>query len=190
MVQLAYGTVVSVVYLTIQVAAAPFRKRSDEFFAAACSFLLVMLFVVSGIYKYGALLQLQEIQVKMSPEQQTDYLIPYVHLSSILLATSIGALVALGLILAVLAMHDVVQRDKDRRAALARRLRYTRNDEDVKPAALPSWPVWLLQRSECPATQPGPHHLFLSHNWAQGQVLPQHQETPQPYYGTHCPWPW
>ena len=175
MEQLAYGTVISIIYLTLQTVAAPFRKRSDEFFAAACSFLLVTLFVCCGIYKYGSLLQLADVQAKLSPEQKTDYLMSHVSLSSIILATSVGALVALGMILAALAGGDVVQHYQEMRAGLARRLRYTKTDQDVVPPPIPEWrqdappasAPWLPKRSQCPFNQVGAFHLFLSHNWAQ-----------------------
>ena len=49
--QLAYGTLISIVYLAIQLIAGPYRKQSDDFFAAVCGLLLATMFVVCIFYK-------------------------------------------------------------------------------------------------------------------------------------------
>ena len=73
--QLSYGTTVSLLYLVIQLSAAPFKSTADDYFAAGCSLVLCLQFLTCIFYKYGALTQQKELQTIMSLEQQGDYLV-------------------------------------------------------------------------------------------------------------------
>ena len=68
-----------------------------------------MLFVISILYKMGTLTQMEEMQRMMSPEQKSDFLLPYVSLSGIMLALCISGIVAFGLIVLVLLADDVLK---------------------------------------------------------------------------------
>ena len=53
--QIAMATIVTAVYLLVQLNAKPFKNPADDFLAASASFALLMLFFCSVIYKYIAL---------------------------------------------------------------------------------------------------------------------------------------
>lgn len=192
MEQLAYGAVVSVIYLLLQTVTAPYRKKNDEFLASACSFLLVVLFLSLGaclrgticssvllleprlaltscavVYKNGILIQVDDLQNVMSIEQKADYNHDYMQVTWSIFASCVGALVALGVIMVTLGVQEARRRRREDLTSRARRLRYTKNGREVDVQALPAWASWLIPRSECSRSQPGPHHIFLSHNWAQ-----------------------
>lgn len=150
-----------------QLIVGPYSSRSDEFFATSCNFLLVILYVCCGTFRFGELTHSADVQKLMSPEEREEYLIPYVALSSIMFATCTGVLVVLGIILLFLAIQDTEYRRRAARSAMMRRLRYISNDKEVELIQLPEWPAHLIPRSQCLPTQPGPFHIFLSHNWAQ-----------------------
>lgn len=67
--QLAYGTMVTLVYLTVQITASPYRNPSDDFFATGCSLAIAMFFLCSLIFKYTELTQVVYLQERMSSEQ-------------------------------------------------------------------------------------------------------------------------
>ena len=144
--QLSYGTTVSLIYLVLQQAASPFKSTADDYFAAGCSLVLSLQFLVCNYYKFGALTQLPEVQAVMSLEQKGTYLVSYVTLSSILVATSLGGFILLAIVLSVQLGNEAAQRAK------ARRLRYEADNSEVVP----------------PAVAKGERfHLFLSHTWLQ-----------------------
>ena len=151
--QLGYGTLVAFVYLIIQLVAAPYRKQSDNFFAAACSLFLFVMFFASIFYKVAALTQLSEFQDLMSSEQKSDFHPPYVALSLSLFGSSVGALVSLGVLFVVLGGEEAHRAQLEARAAKARRLRYVKDDAEV---------VALEALA-------GHFHTFLSHVWGTGQ---------------------
>lgn len=167
--QLAYGSLASLIFLACQLFAAPYRDVWDNFFAAANSLLLSIVFLTSTIYKYGALTQLNDLQGIMSIEQQDNYNPPFVTLSLVLFGASAGSFVILAFICLVLAIKERQRLRLEKHAALARRLRYVHNSSYVEPAPLPDWPTYLIPKSKCPPRQPGPFHIFLSHSWAHGQ---------------------
>ena len=134
--QLAYATLVSVLYLAIQSIASPFKDVYDDFMAAACSLALVVLFILCGLYKFAALTDLDDVQRVMSLELKLDYLTSYVSLSTILMLACLSAFLVLGSIVTVLAFEDERRRRHDARVALARRLRYKDGGEEVDLGAL------------------------------------------------------
>jgi len=90
-------------------------------------------------------------------EQRKDYSPQYVALSSVLFATCIGAIVMLAIVLTVLAGIEV------RKSSQQRRLCWCSTGVDVKLPPPPPAPKWWAHKEITP------WHLFLSHNWAQGQ---------------------
>ena len=123
--QLSFATFITLLYLAIQLAASPFKRLADDFLAATCSLALSMLFLLSLIYKFGALTQLDDVQEVMSLELQADYVVSYVWLSGILWATCMSTFAALGVIATKLVTDEALER------ARGRRLVYIMNDQEV-----------------------------------------------------------
>ena len=155
--QLAYGALVAILYLVIQLQAAPYRNEADQHMAAACSLCLVVLFVCCIFYKYGALTQLDDLQERMSVEQRSDYVVPYVSLSAVLLLSCAGAIIALGVIIVVQVAQEAERVRQETQAKSTRRLRRQADGKEVELSAIE------------PAEGGRSYHLFLSHTWAQGQ---------------------
>ena len=129
--QLAYATLVNILYLAIQMNASPFESPYDGFMASSCSMSLTVLFVLCGWYKFGALTQLEKVQGVMSPELKKDFLASYVSLSGILWLASLGAFLVLGLVVGKLARDEAKRRRHEAKSAVARRLRYLDSHEEV-----------------------------------------------------------
>ena len=174
-VQLAYATLFTLLYLTIQVKASPFDNPSDDFLATTCSAALSSLFMLSILYKYGEMTQVEVLQAVMSIELKKSHLVHFPSVSAILFASCIAAFVALGVITLKLAGEEAA------RKILAPKLRYLRGDELVKIPKLTMSLNEMIQRGglyaalrdntvEEPMPTAGPFHLFLSHNWKHGQV--------------------
>ena len=150
--QIAYGTLVALVYLTIQTIASPFAKSSDNFFASGCSLLLAILFVCSVFYKFSALTSLEDLQRVMSTGQKSDYRPPHMALTATILGTCVGAFVLLAMIIGCLATEEARRMRKEARAALARRLLTVKGGQEV----------------QAPPIAENEFHLFLSHVWSTG----------------------
>ena len=63
--QLAYGNLIAIIYAAIQAVTSPYRKPSDDFFAAALSLALAVLLLCATFFKYAALTELGEMQAVM-----------------------------------------------------------------------------------------------------------------------------
>ena len=176
--QLAYGTIIAVIYLVIHLIASPYQKTTDEFLAASCSFFLVGIFIVSIFYKYSALTQLEDQRKAMSSELEDEYNPSFLFLSAMIGIFCVGALVALGAVTIVIAAEQAKRVFSDARAAKARRLHHLDGDAEIILRQLPSLDrmVRKLYPNEHdlkprPPTIPhnGPFNIFLSHNWKHGQ---------------------
>ena len=89
-----------------------------------------MVFFCSIIFKYDALTSIEELQAKMSIEQQDDYIVDDVLLSAVLFVSVFGALAFAALLLLVQLAIETKERAK------LRRLKYatTNNWVELKPA--------------------------------------------------------
>ena len=115
LLQITVAVIVCATYLMVQLQAAPYKNRSDDFTAAAASFSLLMVrrlrthptlapsslshavrawqvFVCSMLYKVDMLTQTTRIQEAMTDEQETDYIVSGLLLSAILVASVVGSL--------------------------------------------------------------------------------------------------
>ena len=148
--QISIGTIVSAVYLMIQLQASPYKSQSDDYVAVASSFSLLMVFVCSIIYKYDALTSSEELQAKMSIEQTEDFIVDNTALTAVLVASVFGSLVFSSGLVAVQIIMEIKNNAK------LRRLKYTTTGKWVE---LP------------PAGHGDPQafHLFLSHAWPAAQ---------------------
>ena len=131
--QIALATIVTAVFLLVQLQSKPYKSASDDFLALAASFAMLMLFICSIIYKYVELTDTEDVFNKMSLEQQQDYGVPAVFLSVILTVSVIGAIV----VAAALVTIEVAI--KHRNLAKLRRLKYAVDGSWVqcKPLADP-----------------------------------------------------
>jgi hypothetical protein len=148
MIQLALGTIVSAVYLLVQLQAHPYKDPANDALASASSFSLLMVFICSIFYKYAALTDNEDLRAKMSLEQQEDYIMPSVPLSVILILSVAGSIVAAGLISVSQVMSEARKQSK------LRRLKFVQSGN---PVVLES----LVDEQA--------YHLFLSHSWPAAQ---------------------
>lgn len=148
--QIAYGTTITITFLTVQLICRPYNSLSDNLLAASCSMILAFLFVASLICKYSALVQLDDLQDIMSSEQKADYNISHVELSGIVMGCCFGAIGVLVLIVITIAAGERQRKWKEKRAEMARRLRYMKGGTEHEVAAP------LLSQHTV-------YHLFLSH---------------------------
>ena len=63
--QIALATIVSAIFMLIQLQTKPYKSSSDDFLASSSSFALLMLFFCSVIYKYVELTDTQDVFNKM-----------------------------------------------------------------------------------------------------------------------------
>ena len=146
--QIAIGTVVCATYLMVQLQASPYKNPSDDYLAVASSFSLLMVFFCSVIYKYAALVVVEDLQEKMSIEQQDDYIVDNTMLSALLFASVLGSLVFSGILVVVQIIMEIKNNAK------LRRLKYMATGK------------WV----ECKELfDPQAFHLFLSHAWPAAQ---------------------
>ena len=146
--QLVLGTIISAVYLMIQLQAHPYKNKSDDYLAAASSFSMTMVFLCSIVYKYASLTDTQDVQAKMSSEQKADFLVPSFLISVILIASVFGSIIFAALILIVQAITEI------RAQAKLRRIKYVASKKWVHCVDL---------------KDPQAFHLFLSHAWPAAQ---------------------
>lgn len=59
--QLAAGTIFCAIYLLITMQAGPYKRTADNFLANACSFLLLVFFIVCILYKLATLTELEDV---------------------------------------------------------------------------------------------------------------------------------
>ena len=161
MMQLALATIVSSLYLIVQLVAMPYRHSADNLLALACSTNLAMLFLGCILYKYDALSSTPEIVYIMGNEQRAMYKLEEVELTGILIACVMGTLVACAFIIVAQFYLDMKRRRVEALASIARRLRYCKSKQEVSPPSLAGM--------TSPDGDPLKWHVFLSHTWAQGQ---------------------
>ena len=196
MMQLALAAITCVLYLVIQMQAMPYRSHTDNFLAVGGSLSLVVLFVASTFYKVAALTELQGIKNRMSHELKEDYELSTLTLTFLLVASVVGSLILMAILTVMQAAQHTRDLEQQRRAAKARRLRYTSaNDsrgearsscgddsESANARAESGSPG--RRRSSAATTQArfarggeviaptlgdNDFHLFLSHVWGTGQ---------------------
>jgi len=148
--QISLGTIVCAVYLMVQLQASPYKNRSDDYLAVASSFSLLMVFFCSIIYKYASLTASEDLQAKMSLEQNEDYIVDNTALTAVLFSSVFGSLVFSGILVVVQIILEIKNNAK------LRRIKYVSNGK------------WV----ELPAAghgDPQAFHLFLSHAWPAAQ---------------------
>ena len=67
------GTIFCAAFLMIQLQTKPYLQESDDYFALASSFSMLVLFLCCMVYKYDALTSEASVIGKMSLEQREDY---------------------------------------------------------------------------------------------------------------------
>ncbi|KAL3930332.1 MAG: hypothetical protein SGPRY_001582 [Prymnesium sp.] len=119
MMQLILATLLSAMFLLLQVQASPYRKGEDDFLASVSSFCLLVIFLCATAFKYLMLTNLDDIQDKMSIEQRQVYVLSGDGLLVILIATSIVTLVcSVGIFIVQLAAARIKLLDEEELAIL------------------------------------------------------------------------
>jgi hypothetical protein len=95
--QLLLATLVSLLYLTLQLQAAPFKQQGDNFVALVCSISLVILYLSSIILKLKTLIETRMVYDVLTPVLRNVFDVPVVIMSAIMLASVLGTLM-LGLV--------------------------------------------------------------------------------------------
>ena len=167
MMQLALATLVCIMLLCFQLQANPFARTTDDFLAAACSFCLTVCFLCCVCYKLNTLTELKDMQDRMSLEQKTDFVLPTVPLTAILIACSFASIGIFAGLLGTTYRKERIQQLKEARIAKLRRLHYVSNGNEVS-CEQPNEPLPKWTRRVHPPLLAG-WHLFLSHNWREGQ---------------------
>ncbi|KAL3921489.1 MAG: hypothetical protein SGPRY_004887 [Prymnesium sp.] len=90
--QLIVATILSAIFLLLQVQVSPYRQREDDLLASVSSFCLVVVFLCATAYKYLSLTNLDDIQNKMSNEQRELYVVDGNVLLVILVFSSLGSI--------------------------------------------------------------------------------------------------
>lgn len=144
--QIFCGTSFCAAYLMIQLQARPYVRLLDNYLALAASFSLLMLMLVSILYKYDALITVPDLQHKMSHEQRANFIISPLALSCFLFIAVFGSLVAAAVLLVAQVGIEQVRSARLAREAHARRLRYVKDHSAV----------------EAPPADASNFHLFLS----------------------------
>ena len=149
--QVLLGTLFSLLYLTLQAVARPYRTPADDIIALASSLGIAVVFLCCVAYHFDSVISLDELQERMSDEQLKDYQVPSFALTLIL--TGAG-LLTLGLIL-ILSFLQVRAEALKTQAQLAKRLRFV--DDPAAVVHPPRLDGALV------------YNLFLSHVWGSGQ---------------------
>ena len=154
MLQMILGVFLAATFLLIQVQAAPYLELADDYLASTVSLCLVFLFVVSTTFKYAALIDLNDIQDKMSAEQKGLYVMSIGTLTAVTIASILGALFASLVIFLAQLAHESARLRREALMSKARRLRYVADGADVQAPKLTHGPL-------------GSFHVFLSHGEPQ-----------------------
>ena len=128
------GTVFSAAYLMVQLQTKPYLHESDDFFALASSFSMLVLFLCCMVYKYDALTSEAGVIDKMSLEQREDYSVSSVLLSAILGLSVLGSLA----FSAVTLILTFIREAADLRFQLLLAARDARADEECPITHLPN----------------------------------------------------
>ena len=156
--QLAYATITSVLFLTIQTTASPYRTGSNNLMAAVCSLAIVLLFLISILCKCNALMQVWNCLLVLLRVVNLLHVLPcytcmptictlwcvqqvdntqavigfdYHRFYVLVWAASISTLAILAGTITKLATHEAVKARREARMATARRLHHLNSNTEV-----------------------------------------------------------
>ena len=90
--------------------ASPFASRVDDYLAATASFCLVVVFLCCYAFKDAALVDLPDINERLSREQRRTYIVSSLTLTLVMLAGAFGTLASSLLIFAITFHQERLQR--------------------------------------------------------------------------------
>jgi len=158
MVELLVATLLSVLFLLMQMRVQPYTSRSDNDLAAVASFALVVIFLCGSAFQVQMWLTgLSDVQAQLSASQRDRFDVNQDVLTALILLAVIGVLV---LPCVLLLAQCLDERAKEQREALwvrEGRLRYKEGHFEA----------------QAPDIQDCHFHLFLSHVWSAGQSKSQ-----------------
>ena len=149
--QLALANFTMIIFLVAQLQAQPYVSLYDDYLAIGGTLSLNLMFVCAIFFKYTGLTQLNAISSRMSLEQRNEFHSEGLVLTTVCIGSVIGSLVVSAIVL----LFQLRKEARERRNALARRLRYTTSGEEVVP----------------PTIAADAFHIFLSHVWGTGALL-------------------
>ena len=192
MLQLVLGTLFAAILLFIQALSSPYVATSDNYLASASSFSVVIVLLSFVGFKNAALVDLPDIQEKMSREQKDVYLLDTGLLTTVLFLSVLSSLVVATVIFFFQLAAETARRHGEARASSARRLRYVSDDREVElgPPAIPEKTPTSFEPTYQMGAVSGRFHIFLSHVWGTGQVRPHRTPTliaPSPSPRPHLP---
>ena len=171
MLQIVMGTIISAVFLFVQILASPHASSSDNQIASMGSFCMVMVFLCCYAFKNAALVDLPQMQERMSTELTETYVVDPIIISAILVSALFGTLLFSLLIFASTAEQEQQRLAEQARNARARRLRCVADGTEVslgEPFILPKAPT-DFKATYAMGNVTGTFHVFLSHVWGSGQ---------------------
>ena len=173
MLQLVLGTLFAAILLFIQALSSPYVATSDNYLASASSFSVVIVLLSFVGFKNAALVDLPDIQEKMSREQKDVYLLDTGLLTTVLFLSVLSSLVVATVIFFFQLAAETARRHGEARASSARRLRYVSDDREVElgPPAIPEKTPTSFEPTYQMGAVSGCFHIFLSHVWGTGQVF-------------------
>ena len=151
--QVALATLVSMLYLVVQLVAMPYTCISDNFLALVSSLGLALFFITALLFKQATLTEVEEIAIKMSDELKHMHIVEFPALTAVLFACSLSAVIAIAVIVHAQFLEEQMRQRFEERAKLARRLRHTASGKEVV----------------APPIGEDHYHVFLSHVWGTGQ---------------------
>lgn len=169
--QLVLATLTTVFFLVAQLLAMPYRAAADNFLALGCNTCLSLLFLGSILFQYSSLIDSPNLQLIMGDEQEDIYSMDERAVTILLFLCAVGTLIVCAFILTIQVYVDIKRRQRDERAAKARRLRHKVDGSEVLlplPVPMAPRPTDFEPTYKMGAVS-GLFHIFLSHVWSTGQ---------------------
>ena len=105
-VQLIFGVIVSVLFLTFQFQAKPYRSEVDAFLAMTTSLSTVLLFLGALVLKMGTLVEYDDVNELLPPALLANFTVPSATMSFILFVCLLGSIIITGMLLILQLARD------------------------------------------------------------------------------------
>ena len=158
--RLLLAVLTAVVFLTMLTLQRPYLSKWNNYLSIGLNFSLLCYLILCVGFQMGDFVEQTGDTISQEYREQYDF-------NSVLMTIVTMLFTLAGVVLFVAFFFNEIRQQVGMRKWV---LRYADSDKEVAPAALSqNWPKYLKPKAECGQNQVGPFHLFLSHNWAQGQ---------------------